>query len=279
MKVTVSKEQVNKELRELIPTRFLFRQNILLKCEEKESLMGAAVIEKLGKEYQLSWIWVRNTHRRMGAGSMLLDTAIELVKKLGCDRLTVVYDTVNKNSAILSYMLSKRKFELKENSTPVIRVNKEQLLESPLLTMPMKLDKRGIKFIPLQYLTPEQLRSMIVEYERRGTYLISRADYLNADRRNSMVLAIGEGLGGMTVLRQTQNEGCFVLDLLFLDKKAGSDGVRLLRKTAENLLSPIVHFNSIEFVCVEDSALALADKLLGDKKMEWKLSTEAALWI
>lgn len=279
MKVTVSKEQIDKELRELIPTRFLFRQNLLLRCEEKDVLLGVAVVEKLGNDYQLSWIWVKNMYRKYGAGGMLLDTAIELVRKMQGEKLSVVYDTESKDAAVLSYMLSKRRFELRENSMAVIRVNKQDLIESPLLTMPMKMDKKGIRIMPLQYLTPEQMRSLIAEYERRNVYLISRADYLNADRRNSMVLAIGERLGGMTLIRQTENEGHFMLDMLFLDKNAGSDGVRLLRKTAQNLMSPIVHFNSIEFTCVDDSALSLADKLLGAKRQEWKVSTEAVLWI
>lgn len=133
--------------------------------------------------------------------------------------------------------------------------------------------------IPLQYLTPKQMRSIIRGYEKRNAYMISRADYLNADRRYSMVLTIGEKLGGIALVRPSQEKDTYILDLLFLDKAAGTEGIRLLKEVLEALLSPVAHLKYLEFACVEENTLPLAKKLLGNIEITWEPSIEGRLWI
>lgn len=279
MKVTVTKGEIQGELQELIPARFWFRQVMVIKCEEEDTLLGAAVMEEMKDGYQMSWLWVKKEYRRQGVGSKLLDAAIVLTKQQNTEQLFLIYDSNSASSAVISYMLAKRRFELQEDSTANIHISRQQLLEAPLHSMQLREKKKGVRMIPLQYLTPKRMRSIIRGYEKRNAYMISRADYLNADRRYSMVLTIGEKLGGIALVRPSQEKDTYILDLLFLDKAAGTEGIRLLKEVLEALLSPVAHLKYLEFACVEENTLPLAKKLLGNIEITWEPSTEGRLWI
>ena len=279
MKATVIKGEIQGELQELIPTRFWFRQAMVIKCEEEGTLLGAAVMEEIRDSYQMSWIWVKKEYRRQGVGNQLLDAAIVLTKQQNAEQLFLIYDSNSADSAVISYMLAKRRFELQEDSTATIHITRQQLLEAPLYSMQLREKKNGARIIPLQYLTPNHMHSIIRGHEKRNAYMISRADYLNADRRYSMVLAIGEKLGGIALVRPSQEKDAYILDLLFLDKAAGAEGIRLLKEVLDALLSPAAHLNYLEFACVGENALPLAQKLLGNIEITWEPSTEGRLWI
>lgn len=279
MNVFIDKGEKKEAFRNLIPKRFLFQPVILLGCEDEGNLTGAAVVEKTGMDMRLLWIWVKEGFRRKGAGTALLDEAVRLARKAEAECLRVVYAASEKSSPVLDYMLAKRYFDLTLENIASVRVTREELLASPLLAMRLPDAKPGVRVVPLQKAAPQQLQKLTRFYEARQEYMISRADYMNADRRQSMILMVGEKPGGMTLLQHRPEDGHFLLDLFFLEKYAGQDGIRLLKETAEALIPPVVHFKSLEFACVQKQAFSLAEKLLGDKSIYYESVTEGVLWL
>lgn len=279
MNVFIDKGEKKEAFRNLIPKRFLFQPVILLGCEDEGNLTGAAIVEKTGMDMRLLWIWVKEGFRRKGAGTALLDEAVRLARKAEAECLRVVYAASEKSSPVLDYMLAKRWFDLTLENIASVRVTREELLASPLLAMRLPDAKPGVRVVPLQKAAPQQLQKLTRFYEARQEYMISRADYMNADRRQSMILMVGEKPGGMTLLQHRPEDGHFLLDLFFLEKYAGQDGIRLLKETAEALIPPVVHFKSLEFACVQKQAFSLAEKLLGDKSIYYESVTEGVLWL
>ncbi len=279
MNVFIDKGEKKEAFRNLIPKRFLFQPVIFVGCEMEEDLAGAAVLERTGEDMRLLWLWVKEDFRGQGVGTALLDEAVRLAREAGTTCLRLVYPSSEKSSPVLDYMLAKRLFDLTQEIIPSVRVTREELLASPLFAMKLPDAKPGVRMVPLQKAAPQQLQQLARFYESRQEYMISRADYMNADRRQSMILMIGEKLGGMTLVQHLREEGHFLLDLFFLEKCAGQEGIRLLKESAEALLPPVVHFQSLEFACVQEQALSLAEKLLGEKNIRYERMTEGVLWL
>ena len=99
MRVFLDQGEKKEALWKLIPKRFRFQPVRLLGCEA-DGLAGETVLEKTGAGVKLLWLWVECSFRKQGAGTMLLDAAVSLAKKLGAESLVTDYQATQQESNV-----------------------------------------------------------------------------------------------------------------------------------------------------------------------------------
>ncbi len=101
MRVFLDQGEKKEALWKLIPKRFRFQPVRLLGCEADNGVLaGETVLEKTGADVKLLWLWVERSFRKQGAGTMLLDAAVSLAKKLGAESLVTDYQATQQESNV-----------------------------------------------------------------------------------------------------------------------------------------------------------------------------------
>ena len=101
MRVFLDQGEKKEALWKLIPKRFRFQSVRLLGCEADNGVLaGETVLEKTGADVKLLWLWVECSFRKQGAGTMLLDAAVSLAKKLGAESLVTDYQATQQESNV-----------------------------------------------------------------------------------------------------------------------------------------------------------------------------------
>ena len=187
----------------------------------------------------------------------------------GASQLSVVYDAGCESSPVLELMLSRQQFLLKLERSARVRITREQLLASALMKLPDMPVKGGCSIVPLSHIGSLQLKQLMERCDKQGCSLVSQADYSQADAGRSMVLLPGQEIQGILLVQHETEDGRLSIPLLFIEREYIQDGMELLKRAAEALTEPTAGLQTLEFSCMENTVLKLADRFVADKEIIW----------
>lgn len=267
MALTVITDHNIEAFRSILPQGTISGKAKLFGWVEADVACASAVLEEMNEEYSLVWLWVAPAYRRRGIGGALLDAVCRFAVQSGGNWLSIDYSAEEEWSRILSYLLLLRGFRLERVVLPQYRLHMEALGDVWFMKQ-MENGQESQSIIPLQRLDVQQLKRIMERLEYQKKYLVSRADFGAADGECSMVLLKEGELKGVTLIRKTDAEGLMCLELFYLDPKYITSGMALLRQTIQAILRQPEELREIQFTCISDSSLQLAQRLLGDTGRE-----------
>ena len=262
---------------EFFPKSFLRKGVCFIGCIEKKMAVGVVGIEEREDIVTIIMLEVIPQFREIGAGSTLLDVAIEYARKRKKNQITISYDALQEGSNRLDYMLAKRSFQLETEKIPSYCLTIEQLEKTPLITQYAQQYKGNSNIVPLKNLSVKQVNEMEERFEEKGVYMISRADLIKADSRRSMVFFVNKVVKGIVLFYPTENKSIIRLAALYVDRTQTTVAVELLIESAGNLIKNPNGIEKIEFTCIEESAFSLAKKLLGERETGWSYLSHGIL--
>lgn len=263
MKITrITRENLH-AFKDALPSGGAIQSTVLLGCVLDQMAVGTAAVNVTEDGCSLTWLWVSSAHRGRGIGSALLD---EVCRMAGSDpdvRLTVTYPADTPWTAVMEYMLLKRGFSVMMHTYPCFSFTKEELRSAPMLERVESLS--GNSIVPLAGLSRVQLREVILECEQQGLGAACHADFTRADEERSMVLIRDGKFHGLTLVSTAGEGDVLSLDLLYLKKSGVGDALPLLRHTALAALMHPAGLREFHFICTEEAAVRICERVMGEK--------------
>ncbi len=277
------KNLAGKELRgakRFVPDGILRQGTLVLGCFSKETLVGVVVLMKREVDWIVTWLYVEAEYRKRGYGSTLLCGAVRAAKSAGAVSLSMDLDGDCKEGRLMALMLTKYFFRLHFDRMAKVEVTRKQLEKSVIFTDSRytgEKKRQSAKVTSLRDLKSKELFTFLEDCERRGNYLVSRADYRNADGKVSKLLVSEGQIVGVVLLGRTE-EKVYELQLSYLEKKHQIDFIRLIRAAAISL-QEIEEWEKLEFVCMDSTVLQLADHIFPEKEVKWKCLITGDRWL
>ncbi len=278
------KNLTGKELKQaatLVPDYILREATLVLGCETKENLAGVAVLMKRDDDWVVTWLYVEEEYRRRGYGNALLDGAVAAAKNTGAASLSMDLNGDSEGGRLAAAMLTKRFFRLHFERVARIRVTKEQFGKAVFFT-DAKLAGDGKRLssqvLSLRELKSAELAAFLEECEKRGNYLVSRADYRGADSRKSKALVYQGQIVGVLLLERT-GEKLYTIQLSYVEKKHQMEFVSLIRAAGRSLQESESEWENLEFVCMDSSILQLAKHLFPEREIRWDCMITGERWL
>lgn len=277
------KHLTGKELRRaraIVPDGILRQGTLVLGCYSKETLAGVAVLMKREADWVVTWLYVEEEYRKRGYGSSLLCGAVKAAKNAGAVNLSMDLEGDSKEGRLMALMLTKYFFRLHFDRMAKVEVTRKQLEKSVIFTDSRYAGEKkrlSSKVISLRDLKSKELFAFLENCERRGNYLVSRADYRSAHGRASKVLVSGGQIVGVVLLGRT-GEKLYELQLSYVEKKYQMDFISLIRAAAISL-KEIEEWEKLEFVCMDSAVLQLADHIFPEKEVNWKCVITGDRWL
>lgn len=277
------KNLTGKELRGakvLVPHEILRQGTLVLGCFFKEILAGVAILMKREVDWVVTWLYVEPEYRKRGYGNALLQGAVTAAKNAGAISLSMDLDGDSKEGHLMALMLTNYFFRLHFERIASVGITREQFEKAVFFTNPRYAgeEKRiSSKLRSLRDLKSTELVAFLEDCERRGNYLVSRADYRNADGRVSKVLVSGGQIGGVVLLERTE-EKQYGLQLSYVEKKHQMDFIGLIQAVGLSL-QETEGWEKLEFVCMDSAVLQLADHIFPEKEIVWKCVITGDRWL
>lgn len=277
------KNLTGKELRwakALVPHEILRQGTLVLGCFSKEILAGVAVLMKRDVDWVVTWLYVDLEYRKRGYGNALLQGAVTAAKNAGALALSMDLDGDSKGGHLMALMLTNYFFRLHFERIASVQITREQFEKAVVFTKPRYVgeEKRiSSKVRSLRDLKSTELVAFLEDCERRGNYLVSRADYRSADGRVSKVLVSGGQIGGVVLLEATE-EKVYGLQLCYVEKKHQMDFIGLIQAVGLSL-QETEGWEKLEFVCMDSAVLQLADHIFPEKEIVWKCVITGDRWL
>lgn len=254
----------------IIPQQYVHDNDLVMFCEEKGTKVGAAVLMQREDDWVLNWLWIVPDARGKGYGSALLDEAIENVKKMGGKSLYIYINEKSPEKDRFLYMLTGRNFFLNKELIPKAYVTRDQLKRAVFFTDPKykhKGNSSQIAISSLRQLGRQGIKKFISQSDKRQNYLVSRADYDNADIDLSFCLLHKDTVVGMVLIHPTSQDDEKSLSLCYVDSKYMLKIVPLLKEVAEELLRQPNKIERLSFYCIEENVVRLVDHVFPEKKL------------
>ncbi len=277
------KNLTGKELRwakALVPHEILRQGTLVLGCFSKEILAGVAILMKRDVDWVVTWLYVDSDYRKRGYGNALLQGAVTAAKNAGAISLSMDLDGDSKEGHLMALMLTNYFFRLHFERIASVQITREQFEKAVVFTKPRYVggEKRiSSKVYSLRDLKSAELFSFLEACERRGNYLVSRADYRSADGRVSKVLVSGGQIVGVALLEATE-EKVYGLQLCYVEKKHQMDFIGLIQSVGLSLQER-KGWKKLEFVCMDSTVLQLADHIFPEKEIAWKCVITGDKWL
>ena len=277
------KNLTGKELRRaaaLVPDCILREATLVLGSGIKEDLAGVAVLMKRDGDWVVTWLYVEPEYRKRGYGTALLQGAVTAAKNAGAVSLSMNLDGNSEDGRLTAAMLTRQFFRLHFEQTARVQVTREQLEKAVIFTDPRFAgDEKRIpsQICSLRDLKSTELLTFLEDCEKRGNYLVSRADYKRADGRKSKILVSQGQIVGVLLLERTQ-EKLFTLQLSYVEKKHQMEFISLIRAAARSLREA-EEWEKLEFVCMDSSILQLADHIFPEKEIFWDCMITGDRWL
>ncbi len=276
------KKLTGKELRKasvLVPDEMLRNGTLVLGATAKENLAGVVVLMKRDQDWVVTWLYVEPEYRKQGYGSALLQGALTAAKSAGALTLSMDIDGDSEAGRLMAFMLTKYFFCLHFERIASIQITRDQLEKSVIFADPRyagENKRRSSKVCSLRDLKSTELFSFLEDCERRGNYLVSRADYRSADGRVSKVLVFEGQIVGVVLLERNE-ENVYELQLSYVERKCQTEFISLIREAAFSLREE--EWEKLEFVCMDSSVLHLADHIFPEKEIIWKCMITGERWL
>ena len=268
MKITRITQENFHAFQHALPSVIDMQSTLLFGCVLDHVAVGTAAVTAAKDGYSLAWLWVSPIHRRRGIGGALLDEVCRIVGSSPDAGLTVTYPVDAAWTAVLEYMLLVRGFSVMVHTYPRFTFTKEELRASPLMARVESLSDHHV--VPLANLSRVQRQEVVSECVQQGVCSAGHGDFLRADRERSMVLIRDGKFQGLTLVSAAEGADVVSLDLLYLKKGAAGDALRLLRHTALASLMHPAGLREFHFICTEEAAVRICERVMGQKAAENK---------
>lgn len=254
----------------ILPDSILRCPEEIFVCTEDELPCGSIAFEKLGNQLAINWLWVEPEKRRQSIGSALLMQACQFAKQYQYTALTIAYDPDEPWAAILEYMLAKMGFHLLMSPFVKYRITPDALSASPLMRhFPIQKD-RPQRTQSLASLSPKALTQLLSQCHKDNNLLLSHSDFSNADPQKTRLIYDRNKLKGLTLIHSTNIPGEYELAMVYLSPAHTAIAPTLFRETVMELLKDSKGFSALQFTCVVNTAVRLADALLGETEKSIK---------
>ena len=265
----------------LVPGPILRDGDLVLGCFERGQLIGTGILTKMGYQWTITWLYIDSPYRELYYGGELLDSLLETARDQGARLVRAFMDGKSPDAIQLANMLADRDFTISFDSMARVTVTREQLQKAVFFTNPrLSKDRQrpGTQIIPLKDLPSLTYKKFIENWESRGKYLISRADFAGVDPMKSRVLVSQDRLVGLALV-EDKDEGQYELSLCFVEKKYRIHTVGLIKAAAKALLEPEADMRKLTFSCVGDGILKLAEHVFQEKKIQWDSIISGEIWL
>lgn len=247
----------------ILPSTLLRCPGEIFVCAENEIPYGAIMLEKLGSHLGINWLWIAPEKRRQKLGSALLLKAYQYAKQHQYTALTLSYNPEESWAAILEYMLAKMGFHLLMSPFVKYRITSDALLASPLMRTYQIQTDRPLRTQALASLSPKTLTKLLFQCKEDNNLLLSHSNFSNADPQKTRLIYDGNILKGLSLVNFTNVLGEYELAMIYLHPAHIAVGPALFRETAAELLKDSKGFSVLQFTCVVNTSVRLADTLLG----------------
>lgn len=277
------KNLTGKELRgarAIVPDGILRQGTLVLGCFFKEILAGLAVLMKRDADWVVTWLYVEPEYRKKGYGSALIQEAVKAAKSEGAIMLSMDLDGDSEEGRLMAFMLTQNFFCLHFDLMAGIQLTRDQLKKAVFFTDTRYTEgkkRSSFKVYSLLDLKSTELIAFLQDCEKRKNYLVSRADYQNADGRVSKVLVSGDKVVGVVLLERT-SEKTYELQLGYVEKKHQMHFVSLVKAAALSLLEA-EEWENLEFICMDSAILHLADHIFPEKEINFKCVITGDRWL
>ncbi len=263
------------EITEILETNYHAFENILPKYKKKrpaclwgcvvdDTAVGAVAVDIINDSCSIEWLWVAPGYRKKGIGGALLDTACKAAIKWSKQQVTLTYSADEVWSDVIEYMLWMRGFQVSEQSYPMYWLQGEALVNAPFLT---KVDLIGdAHVVSLSKLTRSQMQELLAECKASENYYVSHAEYERADETRSKALIQNGHIQGIILMSAFGEEDQLSLDLLYVRKSDLRSVLALMQQTAVAALKHPSGLREFRFICTEEVAEKLCQRLLGNQK-------------
>ncbi len=121
MDVFIVTDELKKAYTEGLPSQVLEESDMFFGAQEGDEPVGVDAIRAMGDEFLLTFVFVREDHRRQGVGTMLMDAVKDTLRQIGADRLEATY-TLNDLTAELHDFLEEQGMpeDMDEDEKPVM---------------------------------------------------------------------------------------------------------------------------------------------------------------
>ena len=245
----------------MIPVNIMSSADMVLGCEEDESIAGVAAIIKKGDEWGIIWLYVLPEYRGKGAGGKLLDTTIDMADHEGVSILSSVMEADFEDRPLIELMLARRQFLITWKTITKMRVMADQLKKAALLPAYPKEHLGNNQVIPLGRISSSTINRFRKEAEEKGNLLVSRADYKNADGTKSMVLENDGNIVGILLLHREKQGQLYQIKLCYVDRQYRMHVVSMIKRAAKAMLIDLGDTKAIEFLCMDDSVVKLGERI------------------
>jgi len=232
-------------------------------CAEDEIPYGVIALEDLDRHLGINWLWVAPEKRRMKLGSALLNKALQFAIQHKYAALTIAYDPEESWVPVLEYMLSQMGFQLLMSPFTKYRITADTLSASPLMRNYHLKKTRLPRTHALADISPKDTTKLKFQYKEDNNLLLSHSDFSKADRQKTRLLYDKNELKGLTLVNSTNIPGEYELAMVYLNPAYIALAPILFEETAMELLKDSNGFSAIQFTCVVNTSVRLADVLLG----------------
>lgn len=239
-------------------------------CVKNELPCGAIALEKLENRLGITWFWVAPKQRRLKLGSALLIKAYHFAKENHYTAITIAYDPDEPWAAILEYMLAKIEFQLFTSPFTKYRITAEKLSDAPLMRNFHIYEDRPSRTKALSALSPKDMTRLQLQCQKDNNLLLSHSNFSKAAPQKTRLFYHENQLKGLTMVNFTNVPGEYELAMVYLHPAYTTSGPTLFRETAAELLKDSNHFSALQFTCVTNTTVRLADVLLGDTEKTMK---------
>ncbi len=248
----------------ILPATLLHYPCEIFVCVKDEIACGAIALEQMGTHLGIIWFWVAPEKRKMKLGSALLAKAYQFAKQNQYTALTIAYNPNESWAFILEYMLSQMGFHLLMSPFTKYYVSAKALLSSPLMRNFNLSKNQPTRTQPLANLSTKDFAMLQLQCKNDSNPLLNHINFSNAVPQKTRLFYHENRLKGLTLINFSNSPGEYELAMVYINPAYNTFGPTLFRETALELLKDANSFSALRFTCVSNTAVRLADVLLGE---------------
>lgn len=259
------------------PNTLFFEKEIILGCKIDGAVCAYAALERSEEEICVNDFFVKEDCRGKGIGTALLNEICNHVMEKTKKKLRINYKQEAAGGLRLEGMLVRRGFRISAREVMNYIVDLNMLEESELGRIENKPSEIQESVFSLQAMSAQQLKELVYRSEAEGNTVVSKANFLSANRKRSKMLLIEGKIKGIILLEDTEEVGVAEITLLYIEPKYIKRGFFMMREAFCAVKEPGSGIEKIRFVCVNKSAKKLAKYLFPKAKGHGEWIAQATL--
>jgi len=229
---------------------------------EGEEIKGFEVVRQTDENAAvLAWIYVFEKYRRQGIANELLDFIAKQVGEDSDNALLAEYPSGLENGNTMDYMLTKRNFDIWQETIWIGEIDRYQLKNTFLADQNIQDDFEG-DIYRLEEVPVSALNDFL---DKNEALMIRDVDIYRADKVLSLVLGKNGKIRGIILVTPGEGYGNYVISQLYVDAKAVSMVVGFLARAMDYLINTDELIMKLSFLAQEQQAKYFIDHVLSSQ--------------